>query len=168
MKEILIEEGRPTDIIEKDGKQYILTSSTLYVGSIQSGFRKVGSNSDKEEKKNAEEDNWSLEFLFSCGDYVYVSMTVPAKYHSFSWLWQISLKNGEWKKIMDEMLDFSFDTDAKEVAAGIEIGEKMLRYCIINSMKMERMKRKKSRRFRELWKMELFTPHRKKNFSLFR
>ncbi len=44
---------------------------------------------------------------------------------------------------MDEMLDFSFDTDAKEVAAGIEIGEKMLRYCIINSMKMERMKRKK-------------------------
>lgn len=124
MKEILIEEGRPTDIIEKDGKQYILTSSTLYVGSIQSGFRKVGSNSDKEEKKNAEEDNWSLEFLFSCGDYVYVSMTVPAKYHSFSWLWQISLKNGEWKKIMDEMLDFSFDTDAKEVAAGIEIGEK--------------------------------------------
>lgn len=40
------------------------------------------------------------------------------------------------------MLDFSFDTDAKEVAAGIEIGEKMLRYCIINSMKMERMKRK--------------------------
>lgn len=119
-----------------------MTSSTLYVGSIQSGFRKVGSNSDKEEKKNAEEDNWSLEFLFSCGDYVYVSMTVPAKYHSFSWLWQISLKNGEWKKIMDEMLDFSFDTDAKEVAAGIEIGEKMLRYCIINSMKMERMKEK--------------------------
>ena len=41
MKEILIEEGRPTDIIEKDGKQYILTSSTLYVGSIQSGFRKL-------------------------------------------------------------------------------------------------------------------------------
>ena len=35
MKEILIEEGRPTDIIEKDGKQYILTSSTIYVGSIQ-------------------------------------------------------------------------------------------------------------------------------------
>ena len=99
MKEISIEEGRPTDIMEKDGKQYILTSSTLYVGSIQSGFRKVGSNSDKEEKKNAEEDRWSLEFLFSCGDYVYVLMTVPAKYHSFSWLWQISLKNGEWKKI---------------------------------------------------------------------
>ena len=124
MKEISIEEGRPTDIMEKDGKQYILTSSTLYVGSIQSGFRKVGSNSDKEEKKNAEEDRWSLEFLFSCGDYVYVLMTVPAKYHSFSWLWQISLKNGEWKKIMDEMPGFSFDKDTKEVAAGIEIGEK--------------------------------------------
>ena len=125
MKEISIEEGRPTDIMEKDGKQYILTSSTLYVGSIQSGFRKVGSNSDKEEKKNAEEDRWSLEFLFSCGDYVYVLMTVPAKYHSFSWLWQISLKNGEWKKIMDEMPGFSFDKDTKEVAAGIEIGEKI-------------------------------------------
>ncbi len=39
-----------------------------------------------------------VRILFSCGDYVYVSMTVPAKYHSFSWLWQISLKNGEWKK----------------------------------------------------------------------
>ncbi len=51
MKEISIEEGRPTDIMEKDGKQYILTSSTLYVGSTQSGFRKVGSNSDKEEKR---------------------------------------------------------------------------------------------------------------------
>ncbi|MFR5617979.1 MAG: hypothetical protein ACLTJ5_03695 [Clostridium sp.] len=79
MKEILIEEGRPTDIIEKDGKQYILTSSTLMSAVSSRGFRKVGSNSDKEEK-NAEEDNWSLEFLFSCGDYVYVSMTVLVKY----------------------------------------------------------------------------------------
>ncbi|MFR5617980.1 MAG: hypothetical protein ACLTJ5_03700 [Clostridium sp.] len=62
---------------------------------------------------------------------------------------------------------FSFDTDAKEVAAGIEIGEKMLRYCIINSMKME-TKEKKIKAIPGVVEMELFTPHRKKNFSLFR
>ena len=95
-------------------------------------------------------------------------MTVPAKYHSFSWLWQISLKNGEWKKIMDEMPGFSFDKDTKEVAAGIEIGEKIAEVLYYKFHEDGTYEKKKSRRFRELWKMELFTPHRKKNFSLFR
>lgn len=142
MKEISIEEGRPTDIMEMEGKQYILTSSTLYAGSIQSGFRKVGSNSDKEEKKNAEEDRWSLEFLFSCGDYVYVSMTVPAKYHSFSWLWQISLKMASGKKSWTKCPAFLLIRIQKKWQRELKLAKKLLRYCIINSMKMERMKRK--------------------------
>ena len=69
---------------------------------------------------------------------------------------------------MDEMPGFSFDKDTKEVAAGIEIGEKIAEVLYYKFHEDGTYEKKKSRRFRELWKMELFTPHRKKNFSLFR